>query len=389
MSDQAPGVARTQWLCQPLSSEVERSLERLAGSPDVCRLAVMPDVHLASDVCVGVVTATRRLIYPGAIGGDIGCGMAALAFDADAALLANERSAARLLAGLYRRIPTMRHEAASAPSQLPGPLREQALSHPRLEKLKGRDGRVQLGTLGRGNHFLEFQVDDDGRLWMMVHSGSRAMGQAITSHHVAVANSIAPAAESSSSGRLCSLASDTEQGAAYLTDLGWAREYARLNRLAMVEAAAELLASLFAIHTDWSSLIHSDHNHVRRETHDGEELWVHRKGALSAYDDEPGVIPGSMGSASFHVAGRGHAAALCSSSHGAGRTLSRSEAARTISVKRFQKQMEGVWFDHRQAVRLRDEAPSAYKDIRAVMRAQRDLTRIVRELQPLLSYKGG
>lgn len=386
MSRPTPGAARTQWLCQPLAGEVERSQERLADSPDVCRLAVMPDVHLASEVCVGVVTATRRLIYPGAIGGDIGCGMAALAFDANAAMLADENSAARLLAGLYRRVPTMRHEAASASSQLPGALCEQSLSHPRLEKLKMRDGRVQFGTLGRGNHFLEFQADERGRLWLLVHSGSRAMGQAITSHHVAIA--IRAAAHASNSGRLCSLASDTEQGAAYLADLAWAREYARLNRLAMVEAAADLLASLFEINADWSSLIHSDHNHVHRETHDGEELWVHRKGALSAYDKEPGVIPGSMGSASFHVAGRGHAAALCSSSHGAGRTMSRSEAARTISVKRLQKQMHGVWFDRRQTARLRDEAPSAYKDIRAVMRAQRDLTCIVRELQPLLSYKG-
>jgi tRNA-splicing ligase RtcB (3'-phosphate/5'-hydroxy nucleic acid ligase) len=157
----------------------------------------------------------------------------------------------------------------------------------------------------------------------------------------------------------------------------------------MVEAVVDLLEKLFGVAADWSALIHSDHNHVRRETHGGEALWVHRKGALSAAKNEPGVIPGSMGSASFHVAGLGHAAALCSSSHGAGRVMSRTEAARTINVKQFDRQMHGIWFDRRQALRLRDEAPSVYKNIHAVMRAQRDLTRIVRTLRPLLSYKGG
>ncbi len=385
MNRPTSSAVRAQWLCEPLPSEVEVSLQRLAASPDVCRLAVMPDVHLSGDVCVGVVTATRRLIYPGAVGGDIGCGMAAIGFDAAADLLTNENSAGRLLAGLYGRIPTIRHAARSARSQLPSHLRELPLSHPRLEKMKERDGLVQFGTLGRGNHFIELQADAEERLWLMVHSGSRAMGQAITMHHLR---------QSAASGcpggaNLKSLASDDACGTAYLNDLAWAREYAWLNRLAMVEAVVDLFDKLFGVTADWSALIHSDHNHVLRETHGSEALWIHRKGALCAAVDEPGVIPGSMGSASFHVAGRGHAAALCSSSHGAGRVMSRTEAACTISIKQFDRQMQGIWFDHRQTFRLRDEAPSVYKNIHAVMRAQRDLTRIVRELRPLLSYKGG
>jgi tRNA-splicing ligase RtcB (3'-phosphate/5'-hydroxy nucleic acid ligase) len=142
------------------------------------------------------------------------------------------------------------------------------------------------------------------------------------------------------------------------------------------------------------------HNYIRRETHSvaprsgvsganaTSTWWVHRKGAISARSGEPGIIPGSMGTASFHVVGRGHPPSLCSSSHGAGRCMSRGEAKRAISVRSFQAEMQSVWFDHRNADRLRDEAPSAYKDIGAVMRAQRELTCIVRRLQPLLSYKG-
>ncbi|HZZ71657.1 MAG TPA: RtcB family protein, partial [Pirellulales bacterium] len=153
-------------------------------------------------------------------------------------------------------------------------------------------------------------------------------------------------------------------------------------------AVERILAELFGVVANRETLIHSNHNHVRRETHAGQAYWVHRKGALSAARDEPGVIPGSMGSASFHVMGRGEVSALCSSSHGAGRACSRGEASKKINVRRLEREMQGVWFDHRQAALLRDEAPSAYKDIQAVMRAQRDLTRIERELRPLLSYKG-
>ena len=128
---------------------------------------------------------------------------------------------------------------------------------------------------------------------------------------------------------------------------------------------------------------------MRREEHEGEPLWVHRKGAISARDGEPGIIPGSMGAPSFHVQGRGCARSLCSSSHGAGRCMARGVARQRISARKLHEQMDGVWFDHRLAERLRDEAPGAYKDIGAVMRAQRELTRVIRRLRPRLVLKGG
>jgi tRNA-splicing ligase RtcB len=156
----------------------------------------------------------------------------------------------------------------------------------------------------------------------------------------------------------------------------------------MLSAVVELLQRIFGVAPDWESLVHCDHNHVQQELHAGKPLWVHRKGAQSANVDEPGVIPGSMGTASFHTAGRGCDRALMSCSHGAGRALSRTEARQKVSSKNFARQMQNVWYDQRHSHRLFDEAPSAYKNIRHVMIAQRDLTRIVRELRPLLSYKG-
>jgi tRNA-splicing ligase RtcB len=365
-----------------LPTDVAISIERLAAAEDVRHLAIMPDVHLSSDVCVGVALATNRLIYPAAVGGDIGCGMAAVAVKTSADLLGTERMAIRLLAELPRRVPAMRHSRATMPVELPQSLRKVPLSDSRLERLVDRDGRVQFGTLGRGNHFLEFQKDQEERLWIMLHSGSRAMGQAITGHHMAIAGRL------SQSRRLPWLNSETSEGAAYLADLAWAVGYAEQSRLAMLAATEQLFGELFGVSFDWPTLIHANHNHVRRETHFDGPVWVHRKGALSAADGEPGIIPGSMGSRSFHVTGRGCSKALCSSSHGAGRAMGRAEAAKSISCRQLQREMQGVWFDSRQTHRLCDEAPSAYKDVLAVMRAQRELTRIERQLEPILSYKG-
>lgn len=367
------------WLVEPLAPEVAASLERMQALDDVQHVAVMPDVHLASEVCVGVALATTEFIYPAAVGADIGCGMAAVRLDAEAQLLESEQAAATILAGLYRDVPWNRHPKATQP-ELPAPLASASLSDPRLEQLQRRDGRVQFGTLGRGNHFLELQADQAGRLWALVHSGSRAMGQAITAFHLR--NPVAR------SGGLACLLATGPSGKAYLHDVAWALQYAAQSRLAMLQAVERLFAERFKVSVDWSTLIKSHHNHVRYEEHLGQRWLVHRKGAQSAQAGEPGILPGSMGAVSFHIAGRGCAAALCSSAHGAGRKLSRTEAFKRISTRQLQQQLGRVWFDHRRADQLREEAPAAYKDIRAVQRAQAELTKVVRELRPVLSYKG-
>jgi tRNA-splicing ligase RtcB len=365
------------WLTEPLPKDVAQSLDRLRRTDDVRHIAVMPDVHLAADICVGTVLATRELVYPAAIGGDIGCGMAAVAIDASAVVLADERSAIALLRGLAESVPSLKH---AAKRELPRECDPADLSAPSLAKAADRDGRLQFGTLGRGNHFLEFQRDADGRLWTMLHSGSRAMGQCITRYHLDRA--------ATPRAHLIAIDVTSPRGRDYLHDVAWARAYAAANRLAMLRGVDALLQRLFHVSIDWPTLIHRDHNHVERETHFGESLLVHRKGAQSALADAPALIPGSMGTASFHVTGRGHAPALASCSHGAGRRLSRTDAARTLTARDVQRQMSGVHFNEHRAAALRDEAPAAYKDIRRVMRAQRDLVRITRELHPVLSYKG-
>ncbi len=379
MTREAPAEV-TMWLTEPLSADVAKALARVVSSDDVRQVAVMPDVHVAGEVCNGTALATRDLIYPHAVGGDIGCGMLAVACDLSADVLADEISAGRVLAGLYDRIPSNKQPPSRCRDGLPEELLQIELSTPMLEKEKGRDALLQLGTLGRGNHFVELQSDHDDRLWLMIHSGSRGMGQAITGHHLARARA--------SANGLGFLEAATDEGAAYLSDQDWALQYAMQNRLVMARAVESILQTLFAASFDWSTLIHSHHNHVRRERHAGEQLWVHRKGALPASENEAGVIPGSMGTRSYHVEGRGVAAALRSSSHGAGRSRDRRHARLTISRRELRQQMQGVWFDQRQSDDLRDEAPAAYKDIGRVMRAQRKLTRITRELRPVLVYKG-
>ncbi len=380
MTHEPDSANMAMWVTEPLPSDVSKSLQRLAMSEDVCHVAVMPDVHLAGDVCNGTVIATNDLIYPLAVGGDIGCGMLAVACDLSAEVLSNEMNAGRMMAGLYRRIPSNKHPRSHVPEQLPECLIEKPLSASTLETLKVRDGLFQLGTLGRGNHFVELQSDVDGRIWLMLHSGSRGMGQAITEHHLR--------RTTQARSGLGYLGASTPEGLAYISDQEWGTVYAMQNRLAMARAVEALMQEIFSTSLDWSTLIHCHHNHVRRETHFGEELWVHRKGALPAGEGEPGVIPGSMGNHSFHVTGRGEKTALRSSSHGAGRSLARHLARQNISRHEFNQQMKGIWFDQRRAEVLRDEAPSAYKDIHRVMRAQRELTRITRELKPVLAFKG-
>ncbi len=253
------------------------------------------------------------------------------------------------------------------------------LSDAGLQKRVARDVRIEFGTLGRGNHFLEVQADDEGQLWLMVHSGSRALGPAVRDHHLAAGEAVGKGL----------LALDPEgAGRRYLADHHCAIAFAQQNRRAIAEAAARALHDALAADVVWDTWFDVVHNFVRREEHDGVWLWVHRKGASSARADEAGVIPGSMGSWSFHVAGRGCAASLCSSSHGAGRRLARGDAMRTISRRDLERDLAAVFFERQLASRLLDEAPTAYKDISAVMRAQRDLVRIVRRLRPVLAYKG-
>jgi tRNA-splicing ligase RtcB len=206
------------------------------------------------------------------------------------------------------------------------------------------------------------------------------MGQLIAEHHARYATS-------AGSG-LAWLAAESDAGQAYLRDVAWARAYAAESRRRMLAAAAQVAAEVLGIEPDWHTLLNTDHNHVQLEQHGGRSLWVHRKGANVASAGARNVIPGSMAAPTYHVEGRGESAALASSSHGAGRRLSRGAARARVSRRDLARQLANVWVDARAAARLVDEAPAAYKDIEVVMRAQRDLVRIVRRLRPVLCYKG-
>lgn len=371
------------WLVKPMDQDVSEAIERLRRAPDVQRTAVMPDVHLAADVCIGVVIATSQLIYPQAVGGDIGCGMLAVGLDVEAEALTDPKVAAALLAGLDRAVPA-RHRNRRAIVAQPEDVAAISLSDSGLERVRRQDAAIEFATLGSGNHFIELQADEEGHLWLMVHSGSRALGQAIHRHYLARATQVGHG--------LRALDAGSEVGAAYLHDAARARRFADASRRAMAVEVGQVLATTLGGPVGgtvrWDSVMTTDHNHVSREEHAGRQMWVHRKGAMPARLGEAGVLPGSMGGLSFHVEGRGHPEALCSSAHGAGRALSRSAARRAVSDRELRRQMEGVWFDHRMADKLRDEAPAAYKDIRAVLRAQKELVKVTRTLRPILNYKG-
>lgn len=368
------------WLIEPMEKRVADVVERIRRTDDVQRVAVMPDVHLANEVCVGMVIATSRLIFPGAVGGDIGCGMLALAFDVEADALNDPVRAAKVLKRLYAAVPTIRRHRTRV-AEYPPALSRATLSHGSLEAIKRTEGTLQLGTLGGGNHFVEIQSDDDGRLWLMVHSGSRCMGQAIRGFHQARCRRLR--------GGMLALDAGNPEGEAYLHDATWACQYADANRRAIADAVRAILNEELGAMPVERSIITCDHNHVRLEAHAGGQCWVHRKGAMPASEGSAGVLPGSMGTLSFHVEGRGCDESLRSSAHGAGRALSRDAARRAFRARDVQRQMQGVWFDPRLSDALRDEAPQAYKDVRAVLRAQQELVKVTRTLRPVMTFKSG
>ncbi len=277
--------------------------------------------------------------------------------------------------------PGRRHHRRTG-HELPASLRDMSMSHAALDSQKnGDECRLQLGTLGAGNHFLELQENELTRnLWLMIHTGSRHLGQCILHHYL-------PKTRRLGSG-IAALDADSADGQAYLADVTVARAWARENRRLLASRAAEAVHRILGISPNLDSLFDCDHNHVVREWHAGRELWVHRKGATAAGIDIPGIIPGSMGTRSFHTLGRGCPESLSSSSHGAGRALSRTQARHRITISALRQQLRGVWYDARLERSLREEAPSAYKPIDEVMHAQAALTKIVRRLRPVLIYKG-
>lgn len=360
------------WSTGFLTGEIRAAVQRIRTWPDVERVVTLPDIHLAGKACNGAVIATRGKIYPAAIGADIGCGMATVPLRTSVDIASDQRLRAAILQSWRRAIPILK-SGAGAEEALPNP---HSLSSSPLQSTALRDGFYQLGTLGRGNHFLELQVDEDQNYWLLVHSGSRAMGQVITAWHESTA---------ATSRGLTSLDASTPQGRAYLQDIVWCRAYASANRKEILRRAVQLLGVLITIEIDFNELQETDHNHLEVRG----ELLIHRKGAQRVSPGDWGVLPGSMASATYHIEGRGCEESLDSCSHGAGRNLTRTQAAESLSHRDVRHSLAEVTCDDAQVTNLIDESPLVYRDIEAVLRAQRDLVKRTRKLTPLLTLKGG
>jgi tRNA-splicing ligase RtcB len=363
-------------------------------------VAVMPDVHVGKGATVGTVIPTRAAIVPAAVGVDIGCGMLAVKTDLSAVDLPESLSAIR--AQIERDVPVAfefhKHpldpEGSRASLVLANRMTKLEERFPKL-RILDRMGRFdearmwrQLGSLGGGNHFVELCLDEVDSVWIMLHSGSRNVGKTIGESAMEMAKQVAARIDRRLPHRdLAWLDEGSPEFEAYVEGLGWAQEYASLNRDLMLDLVHKALAKAIGREVKLvGEVTNCHHNYARVEEHVGENVWVTRKGAVSARAGELGIIPGSMGAKSFIVRGRGEASAYSSCSHGAGRTMSRSAARKRFTRADLHAQTAGV--ECRKDEGVIDEIPSAYKDIDRVMRAQSDLVEIVATLKQILCVKG-
>jgi len=382
----------------PVEDEARQQLMNTARLPFIFRhLAVMPDVHLGKGSTIGSVIPTVGAIIPAAVGVDIGCGMIAARTSLLAADLPDNlhglRSAiekavphgktfGRHDQGAWNEVPA---HADQAWKGLARRFRAITDKYPRLEKTNNRN---HLGTLGTGNHFIEVCLDEAGRVWFMLHSGSRGVGNAIGCLFIELA-------QADMRQHLANLPDKDlayfEEGSRYFDDyveaVGWAQDFARQNRelmmQAVIAAARKVIRKPFEASLE---AVNCHHNYVQRERHFGREVLVTRKGAVSAQKGQLGIIPGSMGAKSFIVRGLGNEEAFCSCSHGAGRSMSRTQAKKRFSVEDQVRATAHV--ECRKDKDVIDEIPMAYKDIDAVMAAQRDLVEVVHTLRQVVCVKG-
>jgi tRNA-splicing ligase RtcB len=349
-------------------------------------VALMPDAHLGIGATVGSVIPTEGAVIPSAVGVDIGCGMIAVETSLTASTLPVdlERYLVRLNevmpAGLGKWHAEVKPAAerwfASNPCPVP------------LTRKQEHTIVVQFGTLGSGNHFFEVCLDEHDVAWVVLHSGSRGIGNQLAQHHISKAKELATASGTPlEDPDLAYFLEGTPAFEEYIAAMLWSQAYAFANRAAMMDAAVASLLELAGTGREVDR-INSHHNFAVRERHDGRDLWITRKGAVRARVGDRGVIPGSMGAKTFIVRGRGDPLSYDSCAHGAGRRMSRTAARRQISLDELSAAMSGrVWL-RANAERLLDEAPAAYKDIDQVMRDQADLVEVEHELHQVLNYKG-
>ncbi len=385
----------------PVEEAAYRQIRNIASLPILGgHVAIMPDVHLGKGATVGAVIPTRGAIIPAAVGVDIGCGMVAVRTTLKASDLPDSLAAIR--AQIERDVPVGFH-SHKAPLQPREPGTAGSLQR-RIDSLARRydtlrimdrvgkfdHARVwrQLGTLGGGNHFIELCLDENDAVWVMLHSGSRNVGNTIGEIAIATARRAAEREQLHLPDRdLAWLSEGTKEFDEYVAGLTWAQDYAALNRDLMVDLIVRSLQRFFEGEVVVrESAVNCHHNYASLEEHFGRTVWVTRKGAVSARSGQLGIIPGSMGTKSFIVRGKGNPEAYYSCSHGAGRRMSRSEARRRFTRADLAEQTAGV--ECRKDAGVIDEVPSAYKDVDAVISAQRDLVDVVHTMKQVLCVKG-
>ncbi|MFL9842227.1 RtcB family protein [Sphingomonas sp. ST-64] len=386
----------------PFEAGAMQQLRNVASLPFIFRhVAGMPDVHWGMGATVGSVIATQKAIVPAAVGVDIGCGMMAVRTSLTASQLPDSLSALR--AEIERAVPKGMESSQSANHAKGGwASTPNSVSRAWYDRFEDRwrkvvaknpkvDGKTsdQLASMGGGNHFIEVCLDEDQRVWVMLHSGSRGTGNRIGTYFINAAKE-AIVKETLDfhlvDKDLAFLTEGSQLFDDYIEAMHFAQDYAMANReLMMVRVLEALRKHLPGFKTD-KAAINCHHNYATRELHFGEQVWVTRKGAVSAREGELGIIPGSMGTGSFIVEGLGNQESFCSCSHGAGRVMSRGQAKKLISLEDHKAAMHGI--EARVDEGVLDESPAAYKDIGAVMDAQQDLVRIRHRLRQVVNVKG-
>jgi tRNA-splicing ligase RtcB len=346
----------------------------------------MPDAHLGKGSMVGSVIATKDAVIPATVGVDIGCGMMAVKTPFKSGILDGKLKALRL--AIEETIPTgfsAYRESVDEASRWDG-WKNFGDLHRGVQDRKGK-ALTQLGTLGGGNHFIEVCLDTENFVWLMLHSGSRNIGKELAERHITTAKTLWSLNELPAPD-LAYFVQGTPEFAAYWKDLKWAQAYAMKNREIMMTRLLHVFNKMFNHRQEFSPelAVNCHHNYVALEEHYGEKVFVTRKGAINAGKDVFGIIPGSMGAKSFIVQGRGLQESFNSCSHGAGRKMSRSAAKRSFTKDDLERQTSGV--ECRKDVGVLDEIPGAYKDIKAVMRNQSDLVKIVAEIKQVVCVKG-
>jgi len=357
-------------------------------------IAAMPDVHLGIGATVGSVIPTKGAIIPAAVGVDIGCGMNAVRLSLKAEDLPDNLKNVRHAIEDAVPVGFAMHKNVKARGStvkaLDNGLDEIVAKHPAIWKMMKRPSRTwtqQIGTLGGGNHFIELCLDENDDVWIMLHSGSRGVGNVIGRYFIAMAKKDMTRHQARLPDKdLAYFSEGSEHFNDYVMAVHWAQDYAMWNRREMMRMTINALSGVLPMFQATKEAINCHHNYVAVEKHFGESVFLTRKGAISAKEDELGIIPGSMGAKSFIVRGRGNSQSFCSCSHGAGRSMSRSKAKRLFDAADMVDQTEGV--ECRKDAGVVDEIPAAYKDIDTVMENQSDLVDIVHTLKQVVCVKG-